>query len=607
MSVFHSEPSPASRERVNYIIGAIWFTLTATLLLTCSIPKEIDFERYMAISRHVFEQREYLLLYFNQALYTDKPPLMFWMIAAGWHLFGVNNLWPYALLALFSGGSVILTTLIGKILFQCGTSSLRNGMVERAVLSRHCEEHERRSNPDWSLSSVLNWVASPMARNDDIGGACIPKLLGYRSALFLLLLTYFGMASCELRVDTFLVFFSLLIHYGCLALSCANTRRLRYCLMVTTGTALGLLSKGPLIFVTGFLPALLGLYAIKQKPVYKLIFISTLLGFIPVLSWLVPACMAGGEAYARDVLFGQVAKRSVLHDNSAWYYLIRVPGFLFPFSLLPSVWRSLYRSFLSWKSAHPAVRYTLTGILVQGVIFSFFGQKSIHYLQPVMPLLAIFLAGAAEWNKEDCRGVKIGLTVFIVFCGLLWFLRSGTGLLWLKSLTHYSYGLYLFTQSFRDWQIILLLIFGILGLSLLFWRPRKLLLVTALLSLVLQINIQIFYQYYFESRFYRYFQSTVEVLLREEGHIEMLFSDKENLPDCSKMLSPTILENSSSSRETKNIARADYIISNNRCLLFSQSQPELVPQFVFVPSITCAFGLWKNSDILVSALRACEG
>jgi 4-amino-4-deoxy-L-arabinose transferase-like glycosyltransferase len=523
----------------------IWFILAIALLLTCSIPKEIDFERYMAISQYIYTHHEYLLLHFNGNIYTDKPPLMFWLIALGWHVLGsINIWWPYLMLTCFSGASVFMTYQIAKIL------------------------HEE----------------------DFVGNA----QKAFQSALFLLLLVFFGMTTCELRVDTLLLFFVLLIHYGCL-----KPNRLG-CWSIFFGIFFGLYSKGPLIFVVGLLPALCGLYAAKREIRWKSILIAVFFGIIPILFWLVPACIQGGAAYQHDVLFGQIANRSTRNDSSVFFYLMRLPGYLFPFMVFPSVWKGLYRSIRYYKSSSSISRYCLSGIFLLVLIFSLFGQKAMHYLLPTMPFWAIFLTEVIKFDKADRVFLKIFLWILLVIIGLIWYSQTGTGLQFLSYINHYmpNYSLYLVTQSFQLWQLIGFMFFLAFALVVLYKFPKLIVTIIILLSIVIQVNIQVLNQTYFHSRFLTYFREDISAF--QGRTFEILLSEKNNEAYCSPLLPPDIV-----ALATPTDKVPDYLISNQRCLFFNARFFDAVPVTTSIPQIHCAFGLWKMNKNTQKLMEFC--
>lgn len=529
--------------RLFYLIG-IWLILCLTLLFTCDVPKEIDYERYMSISQYMFDHQKYLLLHLGNALYTDKPPLLFWLIVLGWNLFGLHVLWPYMMLCLFSGGSVFLTYHIAKILYE------NNNPVEKA----------------------------------------------FKSAVILLTLTFFGVAVSELRVDVLLLFFSLLVHYGCLRVSGCSFFRPLGCATIFLGTALGLFSKGPLIFVVGLLPALLGLWAAKRKIFFKAIIISVLLGIISILFWFIPACIQGGEAYMQDMLFGQIAHRAVREKESIIFYLLRIPGYLFPFVFFPSVWKNLFK-----REKSTAVRYCLSGIIALTLIFSLFGQKAMHYLLPTMPFWAIFLANV-KWYDRDRQILKILLIVF-AFLGvfmLLW--QTGKGLQFLEHLTQYSYNFYLVTQSFQSWQLVIFPVFSVIALFCLQKHLNTFLPMIVLLSLILQINIQIINRYYFQARFYMHLHQKIIKIEQEGNKMEMMLTKKDNKIFCDKKLLPD-LPTSIIAQPGEN---SNYLLSNQHCLFFNSRYWNAQPVRLYIPRMPCAFGIWEMNENTKKLMKVCH-
>lgn len=584
--------------RLLTLIG-IWILLSAVLLLTCEVPKEIDFERYMSISQYIFLHKEYLLLHFNGAIYTDKPPLMFWMIALGWRIFGsMTVFWPYMMLCFFSGGSIFLTYQIAKLLYA---------------------DHNPLEN-------------------------------AFKAALFLFTLTFFGMAVCELRVDTLLLFFALLVQYGCVSLSYGKspacyrklppfskgaTLRTKLFSLLTgstlrsghvaifLGIALGLFSKGPIIFLTGIVPALLGLWAFNrahkssdnsaaQRIAYKPIIVCTLLGMLPILFWLIPACLKGGTAYTQDVLFGQIANRSVREGESVFFYLVRLPAYLFPFVIFPTVWKNLFKTAMFWKkprniterSLHPALYYALTGIVFLFIVFSLFGQKAMHYLLPTMPLWAIFLAGTVKEGKREVKILRIFLVLFAFLGVFMLFWQTGVGLQWLQHLTQYAYNFYLATQSFQPWQWIVFALTAIIGLLVLYrWRTQALIPVLVFISLILQANIQILNQHYFHARFYVYFHEKIENIQQTGGQIQVLLTTQDNQSACNANMIPDIASFSKSS--TVSESHPTYLLSNQRCLFFHARHWNAEPTAIFVPRIFCAFGLWEMNEQTKQLMKDC--
>ena len=57
-------------------------------------PIAIDETRYLTVGWEMFSGGDWLVPHLNGDYYTHKPPLLFWLIDAGWRFFGVNAWWP---------------------------------------------------------------------------------------------------------------------------------------------------------------------------------------------------------------------------------------------------------------------------------------------------------------------------------------------------------------------------------------------------------------------------------------------------------------------------------------------------------------------------------
>ena len=53
----------------------------------------------------------------NGAPYSEKAPLLFWLIHAGWFVFGVNDVWPRVLEVLVGGAQLVLLSVMARRLF----------------------------------------------------------------------------------------------------------------------------------------------------------------------------------------------------------------------------------------------------------------------------------------------------------------------------------------------------------------------------------------------------------------------------------------------------------------------------------------------------------
>jgi len=64
----------------------------ASLLLRTPFP--VDETRYLSVAWEMWHNGDFILPTLNGEPYSHKPPLLFWLMHAGWALFGVNDYSP---------------------------------------------------------------------------------------------------------------------------------------------------------------------------------------------------------------------------------------------------------------------------------------------------------------------------------------------------------------------------------------------------------------------------------------------------------------------------------------------------------------------------------
>ena len=68
--------------------------LVAAIALAFRVPIAIDETRYLTVAWEMYSGGDWLVPHLNGEYYTHKPPLLFWLIDAGWRVFGVSAWWP---------------------------------------------------------------------------------------------------------------------------------------------------------------------------------------------------------------------------------------------------------------------------------------------------------------------------------------------------------------------------------------------------------------------------------------------------------------------------------------------------------------------------------
>lgn len=392
--------------RWTWLVILLWTGLQIAGLLTRSfIP--IDETRYVSVAWEMWINDSYLVPIKNGEPYSHKPPLLFWLIHLGWWLLGVNDWWPRLVAPLFALGSSALVLILGRRL--------------------HPKDEAAGETAGWLLFGSLLWCTFASA------------------AMF----------------DMLIVFFTLLGLIGVIQVWQEGSRSGWLWLGLAIG--LGVLAKGPIILLHSLpVPLLAPWWMGEQRPAswrawYAGVLGALLLGAALALAWALPAALAGGETYARAILWRQTAGRiveSFAHDRPFWWYFPLLPLLWLPLSLWSPFWRGLISVRSSLRD--PAIRFCLAWILAVLFGLSLISGKQVHYLLPIFPAFALLVAFGLKNRPIAVTSIRIPM---ILGLGL------GLGLLLLPKLSWISPDLWwlpALSQS-GGW---LLLIWSALGLAI---------------------------------------------------------------------------------------------------------------------------------------------
>lgn len=350
------------------LIG-LWLLLVLISLFSRSyIP--IDETRYVTVAWNMWLRGDYLVPWLNGVAYSHKPPLLFWLMNAGWAVFGVNDWWPRLVPSLFALASVFLTIRLARRL----------------------------------------WPQQPQA-------AEVAPLILLGSALW----TVFTTAT---MFDMMIACCTLL---GVLGVVTAWQGEMRKgWLLFGLAIGLGLLAKGPTILLQIVPVALLAPWWGRGQPVawgrwYAGMMGAVLLGAAIALLWAIPAGLHGGDAYRKAIFWGQTAERMVnsfAHKRPLWWYLPLLPVMLFPWLLWLPLWRGLMRL----RGLHDTgVRLCLAWLLPVFLAFSFISGKQMHYLLPIFPAFALLAArGLLLTSAQRFDGLPAALGAIAIGTLLIW-------------------------------------------------------------------------------------------------------------------------------------------------------------------------------------------
>lgn len=333
--------------RPEWGLWLLWLGVLATVALFSRPALPLDETRYLAVAWEMWQRGDFLVPFKNGEAYSHKPPLLFWLIHAGWLIAGVNDWWPRLIMPLLSLASTWMTWRLARRLWP--------EVLETARLA-----------PLVLLSSFLWLLYSQALMFDVLIAAC--ALIGLNALV-----------------------------------EAALTQRRRWWALYGLSVGLGVLAKGPAILVH-LLPA--ALFApwwasrlnpeIKWSRWYAGVGIGLVLGVLLALAWAIPAGQHGGEAYRNAIFWGQTADRMVqsfAHRRPIWWYVAALPVFLFPWLFWPRLIGALIKT-LRTDMHDAGVRFSLVWFSSALLIFSFISGKQPHYLLPEFPAAALLIAHA---------------------------------------------------------------------------------------------------------------------------------------------------------------------------------------------------------------------
>jgi 4-amino-4-deoxy-L-arabinose transferase-like glycosyltransferase len=314
-------------------------------------PLPVDETRYLSVAWEMWRSGQFLVPRLNGEAYSHKPPLLFWLMHAGWAAFGVNGWWPRLVAPLSGLAAVFLTAALARRLWPG-----EPGRAEGAALV---------------LSGTIFWTLSQTLTMFDmlLAAATLAGLIGVLRAW---------------RLGGFSGF-----------------------LLLGAGIGIGVLAKGPAILVHTLPAALLapfwgpGFAGADDRRFppggwlrwYAGVLLAVAVGAAIGLAWALPAAVAGGPAYAKAIFWGQSAGRLVDafdHGRPWWFYLALLPALLLPWIAWPALWRGARRT--SPAALAGGLGFCLAWFLPAFLLFSLFSGKQAHYLLPELPALALMIA-----------------------------------------------------------------------------------------------------------------------------------------------------------------------------------------------------------------------
>ncbi|TNE30885.1 MAG: glycosyltransferase family 39 protein [Bacteroidetes bacterium] len=322
---------------------------------------DVDSAQYALISREMLESGNFLEVYLQGNNYLDKPPLLFWISALSFKLFGYAN-WSFRLgSVLFSAVGVISTYKLGNLLYN--------------------------------------------------------KRIGFVAALMLMSSQAFISMNQDVRTDTILA--SAVVLSVWQLTEFLYYKQKRNLVWGFVGIAIAMMTKGPIGLMVPILA--LGSYAIGRKRYRDLFKVEWLIGLGITLVLLLPMSyglytqfdqhpekvlafnsdagvvrkdsVSGLKFYFWDQSFGRITGENVWSNDSGPDFFIHTFLWSFiPWSIL-AVWAIFWRVIVTTndiiKGQKKQEWLTLGGFILPFIAFSLSQYKLPHYINVILPFAAI--------------------------------------------------------------------------------------------------------------------------------------------------------------------------------------------------------------------------
>ena len=351
---------------------------------------DVDASQYAAISLELLRSDNWLHFYYRGDEYLDKPPLLFWLSATAFKIFGVSN-WAYKLpsFAVAIWG-VYAVYRFGRLYYS-----------ERVA-----------AHAAWMLAASLGLVvACNDVRTDTM-------LLGFTAAACWMLAEY------------------------------VESRRMGWLLGAFVQIGLAMLAKGPIGLVA---PAFaLGAHLLLRRDWRMLFNPRWALGLATAALLLAPMCwglytqfdlhpekvvnertgVSGLHFYFWEQSFGRVTGENIWKNDAGPFYFVHVILWAFlPWSLLlpPALWarlRALVRQRMRLSAG--AEGFSIGGFVLTFVALSQSQYKLPHYIFIVLPwaalLSAAWLEGALSGRARAWAALQTSVAALVVIsaAALFW-------------------------------------------------------------------------------------------------------------------------------------------------------------------------------------------
>lgn len=335
---------------VDLFILALLFTVFYSIWLGAHPLFVPDEGRYSEVAREMIATGDYITPRINGVAFLDKPILYYWLQASAIHWFGLNEwalrFWP-ACLGVFG---CLMTYVAGRKLFE-----RRTGLLSACLLA----------------TCPLYYGAAHYANLD------LEVAVWISSSLFCLIMA--------LRFPE------------------KTSRRFFIFMLAYIFSALAVLTKGLIGIVFPILILSAWIFSTHQKNIFKKIYLMTGIAilFVIILPWYVLVQKANPEFLHFFFVTQQISRfLSTEHFNNKtpiWFYIpILLIGF-FPWVLL--LFQTIFHQIKQIQQT--AILFLLLWALIIFIFFSIPHSKTIGYILPILPALALLTGNYLNqfWNQ----------------------------------------------------------------------------------------------------------------------------------------------------------------------------------------------------------------
>lgn len=345
--------------------------LLATIGYFSGLPIDVtrDAGKYATVSKEIFQNGNYINLTVHNDAYDQKPPLLFWMGAAGFSIGGISNFWfklP-VLILIFAG---------------------------------------------------FYWAFQ-------LGKSLYNKRVGMLTATFLFFSFIYTLYSSDIHTDTPLQAFIILALWQLSEF--IKTGRNKHWILGFIGIGLAMLSKGP---IGAAIPAFAVVGHILFKKDFKSIlnyrwYAGILLALIVVSPALIGLMNQFGWKgiwfFFWENNVGRITGSYVKAINDPFFYVHNLLYLFLPWSLLFYVSAFMELKTLIKNRFKSSEYFTFTGIWIYFIILNSASSQLPNYIFPIVPLIAVL---TAKWTDIalDKKGLyRIFYPIQNTVTALLWF------------------------------------------------------------------------------------------------------------------------------------------------------------------------------------------